>query len=241
MPAAWMGLANDVLALQESILEVIIVEERSGEHVVVGHATRNNSRPTLSFGSKQDQLILPEIILGVATQFRRGFLPPKMVAASYGDLNVVFCHLTEKQALVIAAHPEGLSKVMEVMEEYLQKYTESERTGSDLIRSAIEAEEVARHYLTTRAVSGKGKFSTETVSRNNPDGHWRVTGSWRTDEWRGTRKCSVEIDAQTGSITKFATSPEAHSALRNLALVSLGAGLVALGLLAYLLYWVYLK
>ncbi|HUK29426.1 MAG TPA: hypothetical protein VLV31_13460 [Candidatus Acidoferrales bacterium] len=235
-----MGLANDVLALHESILEVIIVEERSGEHVVVDHTTRNNSRPPLSFGSKQDQLVLPELILGVATQFRRGFLPPKIVAASYGDLGVLFCHLTEKQALVIATQREELSKVMELMEEYLQSFTESERTGSDLVHSAIEAEEVARHYLATRA-SGRGRFSVENVSRNNPDDHWMVTGSLRAGEWRGARKCSGEIDARTGSIMKFATNPSPHLGLRVLALISLGVGFVGLGLLAYLLYGVYVK
>jgi hypothetical protein len=234
-----MSLANDVLALHEGIIEAIIVEERSGEHAVVDHATRNNSTHSLTFGAKHDQLVLPELILGVATQFRRGLVPPKIVAVSYGDIGVLFCHLTENRALVIAAYSESLSKVMELTEEYLQRLAERERAGVDLINSATEAEQTVRHYLAKRGVNGK--VSVDNVEHRKLDNRWVVNGSWPGAYWRGTKRYSVEVDAATGSILKFGSASGSRSALRVLGFVSLSAGLVALALLAYLLYVLYVK
>ncbi len=235
-----MILANDVLALDDGIIEAIIVEERSGEHVVVDHATKDNSMHPITLGGKQDQLVLPELILGVATQFRRGLSPPRVVAVSYGDVGVLFCHLTDTQAMVVAAYTESLGKVMHLTEQYIQRFAETERgVGSDLIKSATETEDIVLRYLAKRHPSGS--IAVDNVAHRKLDNRWVVNGSWRAAYRLGTKRYSVEVDAGTGSIAKFTSTPTAQPALRILGLVSLSAGLAALALLVYLVLAFYVK
>lgn len=235
-----MILANDVLALDDGIIEAIIVEERSGEHVVVDHATKDNSMHPITLSGKQDQLVLPELILGVATQFRRGLSPPRVVAVSYGDVGVLFCHLTDTQAMVVAAYTESLGKIMQLTEQYIQRFAER-GVGSDLIKSATEAEDIVLRYLAKRHLSGKGSIAVDNVAHRKLDNRWVVNGSWRAAYRLGTKRYSVEIDASTGSITKFTSTPTGQPASRILGLVSLSAGLAALALLVYLVLAFYVK
>ena len=72
-----MSVADDVLALHEDILEAIVLEEHSGEHSVVFHVQRESGHSLPVLG-KEDQLLIPELILSVATQFRSGSFSPKL-------------------------------------------------------------------------------------------------------------------------------------------------------------------
>ena len=240
-----MSLANDVLALHEGIIEAFIVEERSGEHVVIEHATKDNSTHTISLTAKHDQLVLPELILGVAAQFRRGLFPPKVVGVSYGDIGVLFCHLTEQQVLVVTAYSESLSKVMALTEEYVQRLAGREGSVSpNLIKSALEAEVVVQRYLASRRESEGAKVVVDDIAYSELGNRWIVNGSV------GTKRYSVEVEARTGSIMRFTSTSEPQSTSGGswlqprLSLSWLAfwlAGLTALGLLVYSVYAFYVK
>jgi hypothetical protein len=240
-----MSLANDILAIHEGVIEAFIVEERSGEHAVIDHATKDNSVHPITLNAKHDQLVLPELILGVAAQFRRGLFPPKVVGVSYGDIGVLFCHLTDKQVLVVTAYSENLSRVMELTEEYVQRFAETGRdVSSNRIKSATEAEAVVQQYLANRRESAGAYISVDDVAYAEFGNRWVVNGSF------GTKRYSVEVEARTGSIMKFTSTPEPGSTVQasglqpRLTLSWLAfwlAGFAALALLVYSVYAFYVK
>jgi hypothetical protein len=224
----------DVLALHEGIIEAFIVEEHSGDHVVVDRASRSDSMPSKTLWAKHEQLLLPELVLGAVTQFRRGLSPPKIVGVSYGDMGVLFCHLSDNQTLVLATQPEALSKVMKLAEEYVQKFAETkERIDSNLIKSAIEAEDIVRGYLLNRRMHGGKSISIDEVSYRESDGRWIVGASFTGVLPLTTKHYSVQIDARSGAIMSLAAT--SASKFRILGLVSLSVGLASLVLLVFLL------
>ena len=237
-----MSLANDILAIHEGVIEAFIVEERSGEHAVIDHATKNNSTHTITLNAKRDQLVLPELILGVAAQFRRGLFPPRIVGVSYGDIGVLFCHLNDRQVLVVTAYSENLPTVMQLTEEYVQKFAETERdAGSNRIKSATEAEAIALQYLGSRRESQGANISVDDVSYSEVGNRWVVNGSF------GTRRFFVEVEARTGAIMRFTSTLESGSTIGvansphfswNWLLFWL-AGFAALALLVYSVYAFY--
>jgi hypothetical protein len=234
-----MSVADDVLALHEDIIEAIILEEHSGEHSIVDHVQRESTHSIILLG-KKDQLLLPEIILSVATQFRPGFFPPKMVAVPYGDVGVLFCQLTDTRVMVVTAHSASLPKVMELTSDYLQKFAEKE-SGVTLIKSANEAEQVVRRYLENRHVSDAAKISVDDVVYRKVDNRWIVSGSWRGTYWFRSKHYLVEVDAGTGLIMRFNSTVAPRSVFRILGFVCLSAGLVTVALLVYLVYAFYAK
>ena len=233
-----MSVADDVLALHEDILEAIVLEEHSGEHSIVSHAERESAHSLAVLG-KEDQRLIPELILSVATQFRSGSFSPKMVAVPYSDVGVLFCRLTDTQVMVVTAHSNSLPKVMEVTSDYLEKFAEKE-SGVN-IKSAPEAEQVVRRYLENRDGSGAAKISVDDIVYRRVDNRWLVNGSWRGGHWFRGKHYLIELDAGTGMIMRFSSTAESRSLFRMLGLVCLSAGLVALAFLLYLVYTFYAK
>ena len=229
----------DVLALHEGIIEAFIVEEHSGDHVVVDHASRSNSMSLRTLWAKHEQLLLPELILGAATQFRRGLSPPKVVGISYGDMGVLFCHIPDNQTLVVATRPDTLSQVMELAEEYVQDLPESkERMESNLVRSAIEAEDVARGYLSKRTRGGSD-ILIDGVDYREADCRWTVRASTANTFPFTARHYSIQIEARNGWV--MSSTVTSASKLRALGLVSLVVGLSALALILSIILGVYSK
>ena len=183
--------------------------------------------------------MLPALILGVAAQFRMGRFPPKMVAIPYGDVDVLFCQLVDKRIMVIAAYSNSLPKVMELTSAYLQKFTEK-GSRANLIKSAAEAEQAVRQYLENGHVPSNTNISVDDVIYREVENRWTVSGSWPA-HWFREKHYSVELDAATGLIMRFNSTPAPRSMLRTLSLVCLSAGLVALALLLYLVYAFYAK
>ena len=227
------------MALHEGIIEAFIVEEHSGDHVVVDHASRNNSMTLRTLWAKHEQLLLPELVLGAATQFRRGLSPPKVVGISYGDVGILICHLPENQTLVIATRPETLSQVMDLTEEYVQDLpANKERVESNLVRSAIEAEDIARGYLNTRTHAGS-EILIDEIEYCESDCRWIVRASTAsTWKFRG-RHYSTQIDAHNGWIMSSTTTSASN--LRVLGLVSLLVGLSTFALVLSLILVFYSK
>jgi hypothetical protein len=237
-----MSLANDILAIHEGVIEAFIVEERSGEHAVIDHATKNNSTRTITLNAKHDQLVLPELILGVAAQFRRGLFPPRVVGVSYGDIGVLFCHLNDRQVLVVTAYSENLPTVMQLTEEYVQRFAETERdASSNRIKSATEAEAIALQYLGNRRESEGANISVDDVSYSELGNRWVVNGSF------GPKRYFVEVEARTGSIMRFTSTLESGSTIGVPDLPHFSwswllfwlAGFAALALLVYSVYAFY--
>ena len=205
-----MSVANQVLALHEGIIEALILEEHSGEHSIVDRATRDSAHPTV-IGGKEDQLMLPALILGVATQFRMGRFPPKMVAIPYGDVGVLFCQLTGKRVMVVTAYSDSLTKVMELTDGYTHKFDEKE-SHANLIKSVAEAEQAVRRYLEGRREYGAANTSVDDVAYREVDNRWVVSGAG-LDFWSRGRRYLVELDAQTGLVMRFNSTFPAENRL----------------------------
>ena len=203
-------MANDVLALHEDIIEALILEEHSGEHSIIDRATRDSAHSTVIAG-KEDQLMLPALILGVAAQFRMGRFPPKMVAVPYGDVGVLFCQLTGKRVMVVTAYTDSFTKVMELTDGYIQKFGEKE-SRVNLIKSAAEAEQAVRRYLESRREYGAANVSVDDITYREVDNRWVVSGAW-LDSWSRGRHYLVELDARTGLVMRFNSTFPAETRL----------------------------
>lgn len=202
-----MALARKVLALHDGIREVFVLEHTSGQYAVAEEATRNASilSESLNEVRKHAQLI-PVAILGGAAQFTGDPDSLKLVGILYQSGGVIFTHLGEKKLLALSTSPESLYSVMEKVNKTLPRLLELERgEGAIGVKSAAEAENIARSYLTSRM---HGSILVDEIAYHETDHRWMVHGSYRPSSWGWSKRFQVELDAGKGSVMRFvSTSP----------------------------------
>jgi len=202
-----MALARSVLALHDDIREVFVLEHRPGQYAVVEEAMRNASilSESLHEVRKHAQLI-PVAILGGAAQFTGDPSSLKLVGILYQSGGVIFTNLGEKELLALSTSPESLYSVMEKVNKTLPGLLERERgEGAIGVKSAVEAENIARSYLTSRM---RGSILVDEVSYYEADQRWMVYGSYRPSRWVWSKRFQVELEADKGSVMRFtSTSP----------------------------------
>src|SRR5208283_4527132 len=205
-----MVLARRVLALHEGIREVFVLEEGAGQYVVVEKATRGG----LSLLSeclhevRKHAHLIPALILGGADQFTGDPNGLKLMGILYQKGGVIFTHLGEKKLLALSTSTESLYSVMEKVNGSLPGLLEHESgERAPVVKSAAEADDIARSYLAPRV---RGSIVVDDVSYREADQRWMVWGSYRPSRWAYSQRFQVELDADTGSVLRFASTSPAH-------------------------------
>jgi len=199
-----MSLSKDVLALHDGIQEVFILENRPGQYAVAEEATRSTSLLSLSFHEVGNHAqIVPAVILGGAGQFTSEPDSLRLVGILYQRWGVIFTHLDEKRLLALSTSPESLYSVMERVNDSLPGLLKRERREEAAdVKSAAEAEAIARSFLIGRL---RGSISVDEISYRGTDHQWLVHGSYRRSRWVFAKRFQVELDADNGSVMRFAT------------------------------------
>ena len=126
-----MTLADRVLALHKDIHEVFIIEDRAGNQVAVGEASRKGFTllaDSMNVASKHG-LLAPMIILGSASQFCGG-QQSRLVGIEYEKAGLVLAPFNENKLLALSTKPESLRDVMQTISEALPQLKETRARNS---------------------------------------------------------------------------------------------------------------
>lgn len=229
-----MKLTEEVLVLHPSIQKAFILEERAGKLFAVEEASRVNGKPLAEDIDEalSDGTLTPALLIGAATQFSKYSNTLKFVSVLYETGGVMFTTISETRLLAIATEPSGFHQALENVSKSLPdliKRRESGKRQPGTVKSAAEAEDIAKTYV-TRA-GNASNVSIEEVAFNEATGRWDVQGSYHRS-LAGSKKFHVELDAEQGAVMGFASTPDLASATRY---VEIAAILGGLSLLAWLL------
>jgi hypothetical protein len=246
--ASTLALADHVLALHKDIDEVLVLEEKAGEYVVVGEASREGVTllaDNMNIASKP-RLLAPMIILGSANQL--GGQQSKLVGIEYPTASLLFVPLDEDKLLALSTKSESIQDVWQTIRSALpelQQRSHEVPVAFGAVTSTAEAEARARHFITERFPRESSRIVVGEVSFREPDQQWQVYGSFRARFWSLSRKFLVEIDARDGSVKRFvivpppppqASSMSSHLSSSSLYLIVATACVVVAGALAVMLF-----
>jgi hypothetical protein len=204
-----MKLAEYLLTLHDGISEVFILEERTGDHIVIDEAVRKG---VTLFADKVDRTrrftsLTPLIIIGSAGQMGGEAGGPKLTGILYDKAGAIIAPLNGKKVLAISTSTESFYEVMHAVDKALPDILQEEKlAGGDTwesaaVKSAPEAEDVARNFL-----AGKLPYAIvliHEISCRRTNQLWDVKGSYRLPDWKYLKQFRLEIDAQSGNIMGF--------------------------------------
>jgi hypothetical protein len=198
-------LAEYLLTIHDGISEVFILEEKAGENVVIDEAIRKG--PTLFADQvgrgRRFASLAPLLILGSAGQMNEAG-EPKLTGILYDRVGAIFAPLSGKRILAISTSPESFYDAIQLVDKALPEILQEQRLApseSVAVKSAPEAEDVARHFLASKLPYAI--VLVHEISYRRPDQLWDVKGSYRLPEWKFLEPFRVEIDAQTGDTMGF--------------------------------------
>ena len=228
-----LALADRVLALHKDIHEVLILEDRSGDHFVIGEASRKGVTLLADNinSANQEGLLAPVIILGSASQF--GGQQSKLVGIEYEAGGLIFAPLDDNKLLAVSTKSESLGDVWQIISAALPQLSDLARGTSGIsggVTSTAEAESRARYFLAGRYPNKSTQFVIDEVSYRRGDQQWEVHGTVRSRIWNLPRRFLVEVDGTDGFVKRYVSS----STSTVLALVAT-ACLIAASLLALIL------
>jgi hypothetical protein len=229
-----MGFADEVLALHQDIHEVFILEERSGEQMIVGDASRKGVTLLADSikSSRNTGMLAPMIILGSAGQFVGQ--QSRVVGIEYEKGGVVFVPFGEDMVLALSTKVDSLSDVMRTITAALPRLKERAYEipmEAGAVTSAAHAESEARRFLAGRFPDGSAPILVNEVSYRSLDQRWEVHGSYKPRIWGQSKRFQVEVDAADGFVKKFT-----YSSSSFLLIVEI-VGVVAAALLALLAFF----
>ena len=204
-------LAESILALHEDILEVYVMDERDGRHLVVEEASRSGAS-LLADGMilmGRQAPLSPAIILGAADQLLRD-KSTKLVGVLYGGGGIVLAPINERRLFVASTTSPSLFSVMQRIEEALPRITLTQEAGSEnAVNSAGEAEARAVEFLANR-LHGESRIRVDQVESDGVSRSWIVIGYFQS-MLRRKRRYEVRVCAKDGTILKYTSSSAAFS------------------------------
>jgi hypothetical protein len=248
--ASPLALADHVLALHKDIHEVLILEDKAGEYVVVGEASREGVTvlaDNMNIASKP-RLLAPMIILGSASQL--GGQQSKLVGIEYESAGLLFAPLDEDKLLALSTRSENIQDVWQTVRSALpelQQRSHEVPVAFGAVTSTVEAESRARYFITERFPRESSRIVVGEVSFREADQQWQVYGSFRSRFWSLSRKFLVEIDARDGSVKRFVIVPPpppqstSHFSTASLSLIVAIACVAVAGALALMLFAGFLR
>ena len=232
-----MTLAEDLLARHEGIREVLILEDKAGQHVVTEEAARDDVPLLLNSARGRSASMIPNVILGAAAQLGGTTSFLRLIGILYGKGGVLFSNINNDRLLAISTSPESFFNVMQIVNEVLpgliEAYDFGVRAKAAEILPAASAERVARLFVANR-LPKSARVMIDDVSYQAAKHLWQVCGSFRSG-WNHSKHFQVEVDAYEGSLVRFTESPRSvYSSI--LFYVELASLLTAFSLLAWILY-----
>ena len=229
-------LADDVLALHDGIREVLILEERAGQHMIIEEAARDSGSQDLLAGRLEEvhggASLAPNIILGAAEQFGGDPGGLRLVGMLYKKNGVILCNLSETRLLAMSTSTESFPSVLVIMNKSLPRLIEESgvRLKEGAVRSAAVAEDIARFFLEGK-IHGPLSVSVDDVAHRGINHRWDVHGSYRSPSSITSKRFQIEIDSENGSVMRF-SSPSSRPALL---VVEIAALIGAAALLVWML------
>jgi len=198
-------LAEYLLTIHDGISEVFILEEKTGEIVVIDEAVRKG--PILFADQvgkgRQFASLTPLMILGSAGQMNEG-REPILAGILYDRAGAIFAPLSGKRIFAISTSPDSFYDAMQSIAKALPEILQEQRLApseSVAVKSAPEAEDVARHFLANRLPYAV--VLVHEISCRRTDQLWDIKGSYRLPDWKFLKTFRVEIGTQTGEIMGF--------------------------------------
>ena len=226
-----MKLAETILALHEQILEVYILEERDGRHIITDEASKSGA--TLLAGVMEQMgrnaPLSPTIILGAAGQIIRDG-PTRLVGILYAGGAVILSPISEGSLAMLSTTSSSLFNVMQKLSEALPKILKQSIGELNAVNSASEAEDVVTTFLARRA-GASARVHVDEVSYQAVDEFWKVSGYFQSRRWQ-KEKFYAEVNAQDGFIQKYSSSMRYGSLL----FLEVACLVAAACLLAWILY-----
>jgi hypothetical protein len=200
-----MKLAESILAVHEEILEVYILEEKDGRHIITDEASKSGA--TLLAGVMEQMgrnaPLSPTIILGAAGQILRD-RPTKLVGILYAGGGIILSPVSEGSLAMLSTNSSSLFSVMQKLSEALPRILRQSTGQLNAVSSASEAEDVVTAFL-SRHTGGSGHVHVEDVSYQSVGGFWKVGGFLQSRRWQKDW-FHVEVNAQDGSVVKYSSS-----------------------------------
>ncbi len=230
-----MSLTDQVLALHEGIAEAFILEEKAGHLIVLEESSRDKAA-TLSniIGETTENAALgPALILGAATQFSKIPGSLRLVGILYGDAGIILTYIGENKVLAISTETSSFPGTMQLVNDALPsliKELEAEGKPYGAVKSAAEAEEIARNYVANATKSSR--VSVTEVTYHAANRRWEVHGTCRSSALTPSKDFHVELNGDGGAVVSFRSSSPS-SVMFSLEIVALIAGL---SLAAWIIY-----
>ena len=228
-----MRLTDEVLALHPGILKVFMLEERDGKLLVVEETAKpGNGKLAYEIDeSLRSGALTPLLILGAATEFNKNSSTLKLVGFLYGNGGVIFTHITEDKLIAICTDAPRFHEAMQTLNgalpSLIRELAPPLRPGG-YVKSAEGAEEITRTYV-ARA-SKASEVSVDEVTLNQTRRMWEIHGSHRSSSLTRSRKFQLQLDAETGAVIGFTSTPRP-----SLAPLFAGIGVVV-GTLLFLIW-----
>ena len=227
-----MKLAESILAVHEEILEVYILEERDGRHIITDEASKSGA--TLLAGVMEQMgrnaPLSPTIILGAAGQIIRE-MPTRLVGILYGGGGVILSPISEGSLAMLSTSSSSLFNVMQKLSEALPKILKQSIGELNAVNSASDAEDLVTTFLARRAGGSSARVRVDEVSYQAVDGFWKINGYLQSRGWQKER-FHAEVNAQDGSILKYSSVVHYGSLL----FLEIACLVAAACLLAWILY-----
>ena len=227
-----MKLAESILAVHEEILEVYILEEKDGRHIITDEASKSGA--TLLAGVMEQMgrnaPLSPTIILGAAGQILRD-RPTKLVGILYASGAIILSPVNEGSLAMLSTTSSSLFSVMQKLSESLPKILKQSTGELNVVNSASEAEDLVTAFLARRAGGSAARVHVDDVSYQSVGGFWKIGGFLQSHRWQ-KEWFHAEINAQDGSILKYSSSTR-YGSLFFLEVTCL---IAAACLLAWILY-----
>jgi hypothetical protein len=226
-----MKLAESILAVHEEILEVYILEEKDGRHIITDEASKSGA--TLLAGvmeqTGRNAPLSPTIILGAAGQMLRD-RPTKLVGILYAGGAIILSPVNEGSLAMLSTSSSSLFSVMQRLSELLPKILKQSSGQLNVVNSAGEAEDLVTAFLSKRVGGSAARVHVDDVSYQSVGGFWKVAGLLQSRGWQ-KESFHAEVNAQDGSIVKYSSSTHYGS----LFFLEVGCLVAAACLLAWIL------
>jgi len=204
-----VGLADEVLALHNAILRVMIVETRAGELHVVDEVSRRNPALFNSVSQQANDILLvaPTMILGAAAKIGnlQGTGELSLVGMLYEEQGLICAPVNEATYMLVTTPRESLHGVMETFERTLPRVLDkrSPISRSLAINSAAEADQTVRAFFANIGLCDPTSIRMQDATLNPNDHSWQISGVYRPAHALLSKRYIVRLDARTGAVTTF--------------------------------------
>ena len=210
-----------------------MLEERDGKLLVVEEAAKpGNGKLAYEIDeSLRSGALTPLLILGAATEFNKNSSILKLVGFLYANGAVFFVHISEDRLLAICTDASRFHEAMQTLNGALPSLIRElapHLRSAGYVKSAEGAEEITRTYV-ARA-SKASEVSVDEVTLNQTRRMWEIHGSHRSSALTRSRKFQLQLDAETGAVIGFTSTPRP-----SLAPLFAGVGVVV-GTLLFLIW-----